>query len=331
MAKKKNDNIGKIVLVGGLGVLAYFLMKNTSIMATSENGSGGIMGSDPINDNIGSILKAIQETPPIVSFPDNSSSFFTQTQPNTTDTGSENIVDNTDTGSKKGDQVVIGGIDLKEINWFDVATLGSRIPKGYGGNQGFGGGGAGGRTGNLTLYEKIKKLFSGGVVLADSNCNNGICQTDFNNTKKEISLDTTITQSNNYNYQNDETALNYLQKQKSTTPNILDLWKATPVIMQGERTGQYIIQNSQNLGKYYDYSKKQYVTDLSQVERSIQSAQAMSIAKSTNTGCGGGAIATNSCTGTKKTVNYANTPSSANRYYENTGTSLTRKDLRVGD
>ena len=65
MAKKKNDNIGKIVLVGGLGLLIFAFMKN----AGAKQEETGSAGTPYANEDIAGLLKAIQETPPQVSFP----------------------------------------------------------------------------------------------------------------------------------------------------------------------------------------------------------------------------------------------------------------------
>ena len=125
------------------------------------------------------------------------------------------------------------------------------------------------------------------------------------------------------NDNNIDNAQSYLLNlRKSSSSN--NFWSSTPVINQVDKN-TYIIQNSQNLPRYYDYSKKSMVIDYSDVERTIQNKFATDLARNN---CGS-AISTNSCSGTKKSVNYATTVSSGTRYYENTGTSLTRSDLTL--
>jgi len=125
------------------------------------------------------------------------------------------------------------------------------------------------------------------------------------------------------NDNNIDNAQSYLLNlRKSSSSN--NFWSSTPVINQVDKN-TYVIQNSQNLPKYYDYSKKAMVTDLSSVERTIQNKFATDLARNN---CGS-ATSVNACSGTKKSVNYATTVSSGTRYYENSGTPRTRSDLIV--
>jgi hypothetical protein len=75
MGKRKNDQIGKVILIGGVGLLALFLLKGKT--AQAETGTGG---TPYANEDLAGLLNAIKETPPSVSFP--SSSFTFPTDPN---------------------------------------------------------------------------------------------------------------------------------------------------------------------------------------------------------------------------------------------------------
>lgn len=161
-------------------------------------------------------------------------------------------------------------------------------------------------------------------------CSGGSCPTyDGNSTKKDFTVEVTtntfskpisLTPSNN-------TASSLIAnlRNNSSTPNVLNnTWGANPVLSR-INDNEYLITNSQNMPKYYDYSKKSMVIDYSDVERAIQS----NIATAKASGNCGNAVSVNACSGTKKSVNYANTPSSSTRYYENSGTPRTRSDLIV--
>jgi hypothetical protein len=167
-------------------------------------------------------------------------------------------------------------------------------------------------------------------------CSGGSCPyipdtNDGNSTKKDFTVEVTtntfskpisLTPSNN---NNTASSLIANLRNNSSTPNVLNnTWGANPVLSR-IKDNEYLITNSQNMPKYYDYSKKSMVIDYSDVERAIQNDQALKLAG----GNCGSVVATNQCTGVKKTVSYGNTPSATTRYYENTGTSLTRSDLTV--
>lgn len=167
-------------------------------------------------------------------------------------------------------------------------------------------------------------------------CSGGNCPyipdtNDRNSTKKDFTVEVTtntfskpisLTPSNN---NNTASSLIANLRNNSSTPNILNnTWGANPVLSR-INDNEYLITNSQNMPKYYDYSKKSMVIDFSNVERAIQNDQALKLAG----GNCGSATSVNACSGTKKSVNYATTVSSGTRYYENTGTSRTRSDLIV--
>lgn len=161
-------------------------------------------------------------------------------------------------------------------------------------------------------------------------CSGGTCKKDYNTTPAEIPFNIDLTTPNLnkplvYGGNNTETAGVYIASLRSQNKtNGLSVWGDNPVLTRtGENT--YLVTNSQNLGKYYDYSKKKYVTDLSNVERAIQSDQALKLAG----GNCGSATSINQCSGVKRSVSYGNTPSSTTRYYENTIANTKKELIRV--
>lgn len=176
-----------------------------------------------------------------------------------------------------------------------------------------------------TPTNPLKFLFNLGSVSAG--CSGGTCKKDYNTTPAEIPFNIDLTTPNLnkplvYGGNNTETAGVYIASLRSQNKtNGLSVWGDNPVLTRtGENT--YLVTNSQNLGKYYDYSKKEYVTDFSNVERAIQSDQALKLAG----GNCGSATSINQCSGVKRSVSYGNTPSSTTRYYENT-VANTKKEL----
>lgn len=122
MTKKKNDNIGKIVLVGGLGLLLFAFIKN----AGAKQEETGSAGTPYANEDIAGLLKAIQETPPQVSFPSSTYTFELEDPalPSGSGTGSTGS-----TGSKKEYELINEALSYNSSHYYPEMQPYKTVPK----------------------------------------------------------------------------------------------------------------------------------------------------------------------------------------------------------
>lgn len=363
MAKKKITP-EQIAGLGLVGIIGYFLLTNGSKMidAISGGGSGTYSGYSGSGTDLSGIPAGFfTETPPVFNITNTPPDSFFST-PNIIDESGNTI--STETTKKEfttrripdmkiTDMKIPEVFKIPEQNNFNIFNPKSWIRVNQNNNN------SGGIlniikpisddkplvTGlifNITpeqktnLYKSIwntptnpLKIFTN-LGSVSAGCSGGTCKKDYNTTPAEIPFNIDLTTPNLnkplvYGGNNTETAGVYIASLRSQNKtNGLSVWGDNPVLTRtGENT--YLVTNSQNLGKYYDYSKKEYVTDFSNVERSIQSDQALKLAG----GNCGSATSINQCSGVKRSVSYGNTPSSTTRYYENTIANTKKELIRV--
>lgn len=356
MAKKKITP-EQIAGLGLVGIIGYFLLTNGSKMidAISGGGSGTYSGYSGSGTDLSGIPAGFfTETPPVFNItntpPD---SFFSTPSLSDGETKKYNSV------TALGETVTPRGIDItpNNVNWSSTGAswitdnpisnfINSMKPANWGQdlsenqytkmtndysslsifkneNVKNGAKSLGGFLASAVIPFPLNLLINAPAVAGG--CSGGSCPyiTDTNIEMIQIETLPSKKEQTLINDNNIDNAQSYLLNlRKSSSSN--NFWSSTPVINQVDKN-TYVIQNSQNLPKYYDYSKKAMVTDLSSVERTIQNKFATDLARNN---CGS-ATSVNACSGTKKSVNYATTVSSGTRYYENTGTSLTRSDLTL--
>jgi hypothetical protein len=357
--RKSSNNSDTIIKVVALGILGYIGLK--AIPSLSDGVSGGYSGYSGSGTDLSGIPAGFfTETPPVFNITNTPPDSFFST-PSLSDGETKKDVSVTALGETVTPNINLGftkprGIDITPNNepqpfnlsnpstWVSATPVennplkkiaipisnnplatGIRFPflSKYNIWNNDNGKKLGGFLANTVIPFPLNLLVNAPAVAGG--CSGGSCPyiTDTNVEMIQIETLPSKKEQTLINDNNIDNAQSYLLNlRKSSSSN--NFWSSTPVINQVDKN-TYIIQNSQNLPKYYDYSKKAMVTDLSSVERTIQNKFATDLARNN---CGS-AISTNACSGTKKSVNYATTVSSGTRYYENTGTSLTRSDLTL--
>lgn len=350
----KKVNTDTAIKIAGLGLVGFFALKMLTPKKDSDLGSGSGYYSGSGTDLSG-ILPFLQETPPTfnITNPEIPSSFFINPsdvltkKDVTTETTSETV-----TETKKDFTTLRIPEDYKipEQNNFNILNPLSWIRVNRNNNN------SGGILNIIKPISNDNPLVTGLIIPTIANnrtnlwnasinplgfiinrfspsnsgsggggggCPDNICKKENTiNTNVNLRTENLVRPITNY-VSNNQTANSYLSSIRENK-NTLSIYNTSPAISKISEN-EYYITNSQNLGKYYNYSKKEFVTDLSNVERAIQSNYATNLAS----GNCGSATSVNACSGTKKETNYNQLQSSNNRYYENTGTSLTRKDLVV--
>jgi hypothetical protein len=341
----KKVNTDTAIKIAGLGLVGFFALKMlTPKDSDLGSGSGYYSGS---GTDLSGILPFLQETPPTfnITNPEIPSGFFIN--PDTVLTKKDVT---TETTNSINDTFLPSRSSLLKVNTTVGNTTDNNLvnilnPEFWLGNRNkiLSESEYNLRSDNYSKYRLFKtptdlvnasvnplgfiinlfKPSSSGSGGGGGGCPDNICKKENTiNTNVNLTTKNLVRPITNY-VSNNQTANNYLSSIRENK-NTLGIYNTSPAISKISEN-EYYITNSQNLGKYYDYSKKEFVTDLSNVERAIQSNYATNLAS----GNCGSATSVNACSGTKKETNYNQLQSSNNRYYENTGTSLTRKDLVV--
>lgn len=341
--KVSNNTTNTLIAVAGLGIVSYLAFK---MLSNNENGlaylggsSSGYTGSGTDFSGLGlsDFLPFMQETPPTfnISNPPIPSSFFINPSDviNQTSTGTTETPDTIETKKefsiKRVPETVVGNTSSNLLsNLFNpnywLGSWGSELPKDeYTLRQQ--------NNAKFALFRTPTEFINAGVnplgllINRFSNnssgsggggggCSSGRCPKYDDNVS--FTVDLSGNRTSNMFYTPSTPLINTNNNANIDAQSFL-----TAMRRNIQPTTITYTKKAMTPMEYSDFFNK----NLAQLEREAQNKMATSLAS----GNCSPAIATNQCSGTKKSVNYATAvaQTSERRYYENYGTPMTRSDL----
>ena len=330
--KVSKDTGNTIIKVAGLGLVAFFAYK---MLGKSETGGlmgGGLMGGgySGSGTDLSGILPFLQETPPVFNIsntpPSNFGGALTPEQITA-------VIDGT---SSKKDITANGGA-LLETGWSANGadwikpndTIGNFIRSTNPSNWG--------QTLSEEQYKSMSDNYSKYSIFKGNNPIIKIIANAWNSPINPFNLPSVSANSNCIACKKLKDEVYGTQTVEITEFKPSKFYSVSDNQSKSFTTAQSYLTDLRQGGfspTTVNYTKKErtvfeevdfFNNVLAPIERQAQNKLATSLAS----GNCGPAICTNACSGTKKSVNYATTVSSGTRYYENSGTSLTRSDLIV--